>query len=561
MNDRQQSSTAHPMTFLLVQSADHVTGATGKTPTVTISKDGGAFASPSGAVTEIGNGWYALAGNATDRNTVGDFKINATATGCDPSDTNYNIVPWDPYDAVRLGLTALPNAAAGANGGLPLGDASGRVDLGKILGTASAGVAGYVGIDWSHINAPSSTQALANTTISTGQTISGITGVTFPTNFGSLAITVGGAVTAGTVSDKTGYSLANSSITSSTFAANALSSSAFAQAAADKVWNTAARVLTAGTNIVLAKGTGVTGFNDIAATDVWDAARTGHQLSGSFGEYIDAAISSRSTYAGGAVASVTAPVTVGTNNDKTGYALTAAYDAAKTAAQAGNAMALTSGERSTLAAVILTDTADTLGADIVAVKAVTDKLGTALQSDGGSGFQFTVTALALAPSGGGGGLTGATPLTFRDQRGNTAPTVMDALGVIFEGTVGPTSTNPDGTINLLDPTDGTTVNFVFAAPAPVVLAASQPNYPPAKPGDAMVLGATGLDAVLIEDGFNARQMLAEIGAACAGITAGAGTANITFYAVGTTGTGTPRIAATVVPGTGERTATTLTPPA
>lgn len=38
---------------------------------------------------------------------------------------------------------------------------------------------------------------------------------------------------------------------------------------------------------------------------------------------LDAAISSRSTYAGGAVASVTAPVTVGTNNDKAGYALAA----------------------------------------------------------------------------------------------------------------------------------------------------------------------------------------------------------------------------------------------
>ncbi len=38
---------------------------------------------------------------------------------------------------------------------------------------------------------------------------------------------------------------------------------------------------------------------------------------------LDATISSRSTYAGGAVASVTAGVTVTTNNDKTGYALTA----------------------------------------------------------------------------------------------------------------------------------------------------------------------------------------------------------------------------------------------
>jgi hypothetical protein len=37
---------------------------------------------------------------------------------------------------------------------------------------------------------------------------------------------------------------------------------------------------------------------------------------------LDATVSSRSTYAGGAVASVTNPVTVGTNSDKTGYALT-----------------------------------------------------------------------------------------------------------------------------------------------------------------------------------------------------------------------------------------------
>jgi hypothetical protein len=37
---------------------------------------------------------------------------------------------------------------------------------------------------------------------------------------------------------------------------------------------------------------------------------------------LDVAVSSRSTFSGGAVSSVTSPVTVGTNNDKTGYALT-----------------------------------------------------------------------------------------------------------------------------------------------------------------------------------------------------------------------------------------------
>ena len=42
----------------------------------------------------------------------------------------------------------------------------------------------------------------------------------------------------------------------------------------------------------------------------------------------------------GAVGSVTAGVTVSTNSDKTGYALSAAYDPAKTASQAGDAMSL-----------------------------------------------------------------------------------------------------------------------------------------------------------------------------------------------------------------------------
>jgi len=39
------------------------------------------------------------------------------------------------------------------------------------------------------------------------------------------------------------------------------------------------------------------------------------------GQNLNAQVSSRSTYAGGAVASVTAPVTVGTNNDKANYML------------------------------------------------------------------------------------------------------------------------------------------------------------------------------------------------------------------------------------------------
>lgn len=47
------------------------------------------------------------------------------------------LVVIDDQDSVRMGLTALPNAAAGANGGLPLSvDSSGRVDVLKVNGTS-----------------------------------------------------------------------------------------------------------------------------------------------------------------------------------------------------------------------------------------------------------------------------------------------------------------------------------------------------------------------------------------------------------------------------------------
>lgn len=58
------------------------------------------------------------------------------AANAAPVALEYQLVAYNPNDAVRLGLTALPNATAGASGGVPLGDASGRVDIGKLLGTA-----------------------------------------------------------------------------------------------------------------------------------------------------------------------------------------------------------------------------------------------------------------------------------------------------------------------------------------------------------------------------------------------------------------------------------------
>jgi hypothetical protein len=106
MKARQQSSTGYPIPFLLVSSTDHVTPVTGAGPTVNISKNGGAFAAAAGVVTEVGNGWYQLAGHAGDRSTLGVLLIQATATGADPANDSYDVVPWNPFDA-SLGLANL----------------------------------------------------------------------------------------------------------------------------------------------------------------------------------------------------------------------------------------------------------------------------------------------------------------------------------------------------------------------------------------------------------------------------------------------------------------------
>jgi len=103
------------------------------------------------------------------------------ATNMAPVLLEYQIVAFNPDDAVRLGLTAIPNVAQGTAGSLPIGNAAGAVTV-------------------------------ATNNDKTGYSLT----QTFPTNFSTLAITVGGATTVGTNNDKTGYSLATSQTFSTT---------------------------------------------------------------------------------------------------------------------------------------------------------------------------------------------------------------------------------------------------------------------------------------------------------------------------------------------------------
>lgn len=94
---RKLSSTNFPILILMIDTADHITGLAGATVAVTLSKSGAVPTPAAGAVTEVGSGWYALAGNATDRNTLGELAVHATAAGADPTDEKYVIVQYDPF--------------------------------------------------------------------------------------------------------------------------------------------------------------------------------------------------------------------------------------------------------------------------------------------------------------------------------------------------------------------------------------------------------------------------------------------------------------------------------
>ncbi len=147
-------STAVEVDVLLVLASDHITGATGKTLTITARKSGGSFASITPTVTERANGWYTLSLTTSHTDTLGAFSLHIEATACDPVDEKYQIVAINKADAVRMGLTALPNANAGASGGvITQGTGTAQLDvtggvakanLAQILGTALTETAGYL---------------------------------------------------------------------------------------------------------------------------------------------------------------------------------------------------------------------------------------------------------------------------------------------------------------------------------------------------------------------------------------------------------------------------------
>jgi hypothetical protein len=122
--------------FNLVSSTDG-TAVTGATVTAKRSIDGAAQGSCTGSISEDAGGQYHLAASAGDLNG-NNIGFLFTATGAIGVSITVVTTAADPTDSVRFGLTALPNAAAGASGGLPeIGSGSGQISLSS--GTVTVG--------------------------------------------------------------------------------------------------------------------------------------------------------------------------------------------------------------------------------------------------------------------------------------------------------------------------------------------------------------------------------------------------------------------------------------
>ncbi len=298
--------------------------------------------------------------------------VMVTTSAAAASPMEFVLVAYDQHDGVRLGLTALPNAAADAAGGLVISDAGGldadaqRADVAAIL-------------------------------VDTGTTLDG---------------RLPAALVGGRMDSSTGA-----------MAANVLTAAAIASDAGTElgtaVWATTTRELTAGTNIVLAKGTGVTGFNDLSAaqvntevdTGIADAALATAANLVTVAGYLDTEIAAiladtnelQTDWANGgrldlildARASQTSVDTIDDFLDTEIAAIKAKTDNLPAdPADASDIAAAFGTVNSTLGAIVgYVDT------EVAAIKATTDKLDTALVLDGAV-YQFTANALELAPAGG-----------------------------------------------------------------------------------------------------------------------------------------------------------------
>lgn len=333
------------VTAQLIALADGSDVTTG-TPTVYVLGDGGTQGAGSGTVAHEGNGCWSYIPTQAETNyahVAYTFKHAAAITTTVQAYT----VAYDPGDAVRLGLTALPNAAPAANGGLPTVDASNRI----------AGIQG----------AKNTLDALQDLSQANVRTAVGLASANLDTQLGALAGYVDTEVAAVLAAVDTEVAAIKAKTDNLPASPAATSDIPSAASVADAVWDEALSGHSAAGSAGLALATASSGGVDpsVLADAIWDEALSGHSTAGTAGKKLTDLINTDISTLATAAALATVDTVVDAIKAKTdnlpaapaatgdAMTLTAAYDAAKTAAATGDAMALTSGERTAVADALL----------------------------------------------------------------------------------------------------------------------------------------------------------------------------------------------------------------
>ena len=268
--------------------------------TLKVSKDGAANAAASNTPTEIGYGLYSL------ELTASECSADLVCVSGVSSTSGVSISPIIATTEAQ----AIPYAAAGGNGGLPTVDASNHVA--GVVATVSADVVSVSGdstaadnleADYDGTGYNKSASTIGTTTANTDMrgTDSALLAASAPGNFGDLAITAStGKVTVGTNDDKTGYSVTG------TVSADVVSVSGDSTAADN-----------------LEADYDGSGYNKSASTI--GTVTTNADMRGTDSAML--AASAPSNFADLAITASTGKVTVGTNDDKTGYSITGTVSA------------------------------------------------------------------------------------------------------------------------------------------------------------------------------------------------------------------------------------------
>lgn len=213
-----KQSTTFTRTFMMIQTSDHISGITGATVAVNISKAGATGAAAAGTVTEVDSthnpGLYKIALTTADTGTIGDLAFHCTATSADPTDfidqVTANILGDTlPANTTQIAGSAVSTASAqiGVN---VVSYASGQAPLQPTVAarTLDISAAGNAGIDWANIDAPTTSQSLSGTTVATVTTTTTATNLTNAPTAGDFTATmktsIGTAVAASAVASVTG---------------------------------------------------------------------------------------------------------------------------------------------------------------------------------------------------------------------------------------------------------------------------------------------------------------------------------------------------------------------